>query len=183
MVVALAQGCVNTAVTGAQMTYNQHSLSNTLNDHYISMQADRALHWKSTHFKESNVAVYTFNRVSVITGQVPTRELQQEATRIVKEIPDVQEVYNLTTVSSTASSLVHISDAWITTKITAQMIAENGIDPNQFKVITENGTVYLMGIVFPDQANAATEIAKNTDGVQSVVRVFSYLKISKTLES
>jgi len=46
---------------------------------------------------------------------------------------------------------------------------------DQIKVVTENGTVYLMGIVKHDEAAAATEITSNTSGVQRVVKLFEYL--------
>jgi len=59
------------------------------------------------------------------------------------------------------------------------LIATNEIDPSQIKVITENGIVYLVGIVPPEQAEIAIDLARTTDGVQSVVKVFSYVHISK----
>ncbi|MDR3478550.1 MAG: BON domain-containing protein [Gammaproteobacteria bacterium] len=172
-------GCMNVAVTGAQATYNRYNLSNSLRDQYITMVADRKIHWYTPDFKDSNISVSTLNCVVVITGEVASPALRKELTDIVKKIPDVDKVYNLTTITNAPSTLTQISDGWITTKIKAQLIAENEIDPSQIKVITENGTVYLIGIVFPEQADIAADIARKTSGVQSVVKIFSYLKITK----
>jgi osmotically-inducible protein OsmY len=171
--------CMNIAVTGAQATYNRYHLSNSMRDQYITMVADRKIHWYSPDLKDSNVSVSTFNCIVVITGQVANQALRKELTDIVKKIPDVDKVYNLTTLTNAPSALTEVSDGWITTKIKAQLIAENEIDPSQIKVITENGTVYLIGIVFQDQAEIAADIASKTSGVQSVVKIFSYLKITK----
>jgi osmotically-inducible protein OsmY len=115
----------------------------------------------------------------LLTGQVSSEKLRIELGSIVKNVPGVKDVYNQTTVTSPTSPLMHVNDAWITAKIKTQLIAANEIDPSQIKVITEQGTVYLMGIVLPEQADIATEIAKTTSGVEKVVKVFSYIHISK----
>ena len=78
--------------------------------------------------------------------------------------------------SVTALSATQMAkDTWITTVIKSKMIASNDIDPNKIKVVTENGMVYLLGIVPRKQADIATWLARNTDGVKSVVRIFYYV--------
>ena len=44
-----------------------------------------------------------------------------------------------------------------------------------FKVVTERGTVYLMGRVTQREADRATQIARNISGVQRVVRIFEII--------
>ena len=46
---------------------------------------------------------------------------------------------------------------------------------NAFKVVTERGTVYLMGRVTDREADRASELARSIAGVQRVVRVFEIL--------
>jgi osmotically-inducible protein OsmY len=173
------QACVNAAWTGAQAAYGRHNLQNSFNDQYINLQVDHAIYWYSDKFKNANISVYTFNNIVLLTGQVSSEKLRIELGSIVKNVPGVKDVYNQTTVTSPTSPLMHVNDAWITAKIKTQLIAANEIDPSQIKVITEQGTVYLMGIVLPEQADIATEIAKTTSGVEKVVKVFSYIHISK----
>jgi osmotically-inducible protein OsmY len=48
------------------------------------------------------------------------------------------------------------------------------------KVVTENGVVFLMGIVTKDEGDAATEIARTTSGVARVVKVFEYIAQAPT---
>jgi osmotically-inducible protein OsmY len=183
VIFSLLQGCVTTVVTsGAQAAYGHRSLQNTMHDQYITMQVDRAIHWKTNAYQKSRISISTFNNVVLLMGQTPSEKLHDRLLKIAKSVPGVNEVYNLTTVNSPVSTLAQVSDCWITTKIKTRLIAANEIDPNQIKVITENGTVILIGTVFPDQASIATDIARETSGVQNVVRVFSYLHISKSVK-
>ncbi len=170
----------NVAVTGAQAVYNQHSLQKQWEDQYISMQAFRALDVDDTRFKNANISIATFNNEVLLAGQTPYAWQRAMAEDRVKQIPDVKRVYNLITVSSPSSPLTRMSDAWITAKIKAKLIASSDVDATQVKVVTENGTVYLMGILLPSEAQAAVDLARTTDGVERVVKVFSYLRISRT---
>lgn len=174
------QGCMNVALSGVQATYNRYNISNSVRDQYITIQADRKIHWYSHDFQDSNVIVSTFNCVVVLTGEVQSQALHDELTDLVKDIPNVAHVYNLTTVRDKVSIFTTIQDDWITAKIKTRLMSEVDVDPSQIKVITENGVVYLIGTVFPDQAQIATDIARQTSGVERVVRIFSYLKITKT---
>jgi osmotically-inducible protein OsmY len=176
----LLSGCLTTVVTtGAQAAYEHRSLQNTAHDHYQIVQVERAIHWKTDAYQNSRVSVSSFNNVILLTGQVPTRELREQLVPIAKSVPGVDEVHNLTVVSNRISTLNQLSDTWITAKVKARIIAANEIDPEKIKVITENGTVILIGALFPDQAEIAVDIARETSGVKSVVKVFTYLHASK----
>ncbi len=173
------QGCLNMATTGAQAVYNRHSIQKNVTDQYITMQAYQALYFKTDQFKNANVAISTYNNEVLLAGQVPFSWQKTEAERIVKQIADVNTVYNLISIESPSSTLTRVSDAWITTKIKTKLLASDDIDVTQIKVVTENGTVYLMGILRPEEADAAVDVARYTEGVQSVVKIFSYMNISK----
>ncbi len=49
------------------------------------------------------------------------------------------------------------------------------MSPLSVKVLTEAGVVYLMGLVTPQEGDAAVDIARNTSGVVRVVKVFEYI--------
>ena len=68
------------------------------------------------------------------------------------------------------------SDSFITTKIKSAMLTAKHVRADQVKVNTERGTVYLMGLVTPQAAQEAVAIARNTGGVQKVVKVFEYIR-------
>lgn len=179
-VISALSGCMNAAITGAQVAYSHDHLSKTFEDQYITTQANRKL-FRDTHdFDDCSIAVATFHQTVLLTGQVSTPQKKATLSQLIQEIPDVQKVYNLTTISGPTAALTHISDTWITTKIKSKLIAMNDVNPDDIKVVTENGTVYLMGIIQPQAADIAVEVARSTDGVQNVVKVFSYLRISNS---
>lgn len=172
-------GCVNVATTGAQAIYNHHSIENNFNDQYLTYQAYQGVTAYSVELKGSNVSVTAFNGDILVVGQVENAWQKAKVTQIVKQVTERDHVHNLLVISSPASSMTRMSDGWITTKIKAKLITSADVDATQVKVITENGTVYLMGALPPDQIQAATEIASETDGVISVVRLFSTVNIKK----
>ena len=173
-------GCVDAAVSGAQAIYNRHSIQKNLCDQYITLQVTRAIN-DTRLFQDCSISVSSFNRVVLLTGQVLHPWQRAELDKIVRKIPDIKKIYNLTIISTPSSNLTQVSDAWITAKIKSKLIAANEVDPSQIKVVTENGTVYLMGIIPPSQAKAAIYLARTTEGVQNVVKIFSYLKICKEM--
>lgn len=174
-------GCLNVATTGAQAVYNHHSLQKTINDQYITMQAYQNLKMKTHDFDSANVSISTYEGDVLLAGQAPMKWQKVKAGQIVKKIPGVVSVYNQIEIASPSSTLTRISDTWITTKIKSKLIASADVDVTQIKVVTENGVVYLMGAVKPDEAIAAIDIASTTIGVLGVVKMFSYVHISKTL--
>lgn len=176
----LLQACADVATTGAQVVYNRHSLQKSVNDQLTTMHAYQALYHKTNQFKNANITIATYNNEILLAGQAPQAWQRAEAERIIKStLPDVSRVYNLVTVASPSSTLTRMSDAWITTKVKARMLASNDIDATQIKVVTENGTVYLMGILKPDHAEKAVELTRTIDGVVGVVKIFSYMHITR----
>jgi osmotically-inducible protein OsmY len=183
VMVTFLQGCLNVATSGAEVVYNRHSIQKNINNQYLTMQAYQALYMKTDEFKNANIAISTYNNEILLAGQVPAAWQKTKAEQIVKKIPDVDSVYNLITVESPSSTLTRVSDAWITTKVKTKLLASNDIDATKVKVVTENGTVFLMGILLPEEADTAIDLARNTDGVQKVVKMFSYVSISKQYNS
>ena len=182
MIIAVVlQGCVNAAMTGAQTVYNHKSIQKNLKDEYITLQAYKALNIDDKRFKDANISIATYNGDVLLAGQAPEYWQRDSAEKIVKKIPDVTQVYNFVKVASPSSTLTRISDAWITTKVKSKFLASEDLDATQIKVVTEDGTVYLMGILTPDDASEAADIASETDGVLRVVKIISYMKISKHL--
>lgn len=175
----LLQGCVNAAITSANAVYNHNNLQKTASDYYITLRANEALSSDPQIKHQANISATSFNHVILLTGQAPTPELRADAADIVRTIPYVLRVFNAVTVMQPISAATKANDAWITTKIKTKIIAHNNIDPSKIKVITENGVVYLMGIVPRDQADIAVDLARHTDGVNQVVKIFYYVILPK----
>jgi osmotically-inducible protein OsmY len=166
--------------SGASAVYDRHNLQKGINDQLASMRTYGAIYVDHKNdYKNTHVSVATFNNVVLLTGQVNNRDQKTGIIQLAKNLSGAKEIYNFTTISKPTSAITRVSDSWITSKIKAHLIAINDVDPTQIKVVTENGTVYLMGIIPPRQAEIAVDVARTTAGVQKVVRIFSYLHVSK----
>ena len=122
----------------------------------------------------THISITCFNQVVLLTGETTTPTLRQDAESIATNVPDVKKVYNEITIKGPTSPLTRTSDSWITTKIKSQMLATQDLKSGTIKVVTENGTVYLMGVVNRNQASMSVDIARQVDGVQKVVKIFQY---------
>ena len=164
------------ALSGAQALYNHRNIEKKLDENITTAKAYRKI-YSTDRYKQSNISIATFDDKVLITGQIPNPLHKEEVNQIVRELAKERKVYDFTEAMSPCSYITRASDSWITTKIKSQFIASREIDPSLIKVITENGTVYMMGTVLSDQADIATEIARNTTGVQKVVKLFTYMEI------
>src|SRR3990167_2720138 len=116
------QGCLNAAMTGMQAFYNRHSIQQNLSDQYITMQAYQAFKVNHDHFKDTNISVATYNNEVLLSGQTPHIWQKIEAERIVKRIPEVEQIYDTITIAGPSSTLTKMSDIWITTKVKAKLL-------------------------------------------------------------
>lgn len=172
------QGCffVAGAAAGAAavvVVYDHRKLESILMDNQITHDAADKIN-ADPNFKGSHIDIACFNRVVLLTGQTPTPELREEAEAVVRNVTNVTRIYNQIIIRAPTSSIVRTSDTWITTKIKSQLLATKGMKSGTVKVVTENGTVYLMGMVSKDQAETAATIASQVDGVQRVMKIFQY---------
>lgn len=177
--VCLLTACTDVAVTSMQAFYGRRDLEKNFTDQYITLQTYKSLKRKTEEFKNANIVIATLHREVLLAGQVPEAWQKRKAYLIATAIPNVEKVYNLIDVASPSSTATRLSDSWITAKIKAKYIANNDLDASQIKVVTENGTVYLMGIVMPEEADIAIDLARTTSGVQRVVKIFSYMHVDK----
>ena len=124
---------------------------------------------------EAHVNVTSFNRIVLITGEARSAEVRSDIERIVREVENVRSVQNEMSVGQTTTLMLRGNDSVQTSKVKARMLDANKFRANHVKVVTENGIVYLMGLVKRQEAQDATDISRTTSGVQRVVRVFEYM--------
>lgn len=124
----------------------------------------------------ARLALKSFNRHILIVGQAQDDEIIDKISDIVAHTEGVRKVYNEVTVGQPLSYWDKAHDSWITTKITSAMILEPQVGAWRIHVLTENGVVYLIGIVTPEEEELAVNIAKSTSGVKKVVKIFETKK-------
>jgi len=128
-----------------------------------------------------HVNVTSYNRVALLTGEVPDDAARTEAEKIVRAVPNVREVTNDLQVAGISSYPARANDAYLTTKVRGRLFDTKRVSPVHLKVVTEAGAVYLMGVVSEAEAEEAVDIARNTGGVRKVVKVFEYCKATDEL--
>lgn len=126
-------------------------------------------------FKGSHLVIVAYNGVVLVAGQVATEALREKAGEAAQNLRRVRKVHNELSVGGPISLVARTNDSWLTTKVKTRLIASDNAYGRKIKVLTENGVVYLMGLLARDQANQAVEVATKVYGVQKIVKVFEYL--------
>lgn len=123
----------------------------------------------------AHIVVTSYNGVVLLTGQVLNEELRVRAAQTAAAVKNVRVVRNELVVAENSSFAARSSDTLLTTKIKSKLLTAKNIKDSRVKVITENGAVFLMGLVTHAEADIASTVAQETDGVQKVVRLFEYV--------
>jgi len=145
------------------------------------MFADQSIEWTAGSRidqalkGQGHVNVTSYNYTVLLTGEVPTAQARADAEKATSEVPKVKTVVNELQVAGTSSTGSRSNDAYITSKVKSNFLGNGKFKPTDIKVVTEAGVVYLLGLVTREEADAATEVARGTAGVQKVVRVFEYV--------
>lgn len=179
--VSLLSGCPAvigvTAVTAASSAVDRRTLGIQVEDRNIQIKAKSALNEKLGDGVHVNVTVY--NRQVLLTGQAPDEFTKSRAEGSVSNVTNVRSIVNDIQVAGVSSLTSRSNDALITGKVKAALIDAQDISATAFKVTTEAGTVYLMGLVTPNEADRAARIAAGVGGVQRVVKVLDLISESE----
>lgn len=167
-------GCVPViavgAGTGILMAEDRRTSGTFLMDEEIELRAGSRI--REAHGRNTHVNVTSYNRRALLTGEVPDDNTRDQVKGIVKAVPNVMEVQNELLIAPPSSFGARSNDAFITAKVKTRLFDDKRLNAHQVKVVTEAGTVFLMGILKKDEADAAAEIAAQTPGVSKVVKIF-----------
>jgi osmotically-inducible protein OsmY len=179
LLVANLAGCVPVvaggAAAGGLMVADRRTTGAYVEDEGIELKSEQRI--KEKLGDKIHVNVTSFNRNALITGEAIDEATKQAAESIVKEVENVRSVTNELSIAGASSMSSRSNDSYLTSKVKARMLSENRFPTNYVKVVTENSTVYLMGMVTRKEAEDAVEIARGTEGVQKVVKVFEYVVV------
>lgn len=169
-------GCMAVAVGGAaagvMVAEDRRTVGTITEDEGIELKAANRIGEK---VKDAHINVTSYNRMVLLTGEVPSEAGKADAERLARAVENVRNVFNELQVSGNTSLQARTNDAVLTSKVKARFVDAGKFSPVHVKVVTENGVVYLMGIVKRQEAADASEVARTTGGVRKVVRVFDYL--------
>lgn len=170
-------GCVPVVAVGAGagvlMAEDRRTSGTYLMDEEIELTAGSRI--RESFGKEVHANVTSYNRRVLITGEVPSDDARGRVRDLVQAVPNVKEVQNELLIGATSSFGARSNDVYLTAKVKTRLFEDKRFNGNHIKVVTEAGTVFLMGIVKRDEGNAAAEVAARTQGVSKVVKVFEYM--------
>ena len=170
---ACAPILVGGAVAGTIAATDRRTFGAQTEDKSIVVKAE--LKMPNIVDKSSHINVNSFNRRVLITGEVPDEETKAKVEREVRGIEGVMNVTNELEVAFSSSYTSRSNDALITSKVKLSLADAKDISANSFKVVTENGAVFLMGRVTQREGAQAADIARGVSGVTKVVKVFEYI--------
>jgi osmotically-inducible protein OsmY len=123
----------------------------------------------------SHIVVVSFNGHLLLAGEVPSDSIKTQAGQIAKRIRHVQQVYNELVVQGNISMLARSNDAWLTTKVKLRLMLNGSAPGWRTKVVTENGVVYLMGLLTHAEAEQDVAQVQKVYGVQKIVKIVEYI--------
>jgi len=178
----LLHGCAPAAVIGAaygaSVIHERRPASTVLDDEVIELKA-KHLYFQTPEVEQaSRIAVTSYNHRVLLTGQADSAEPKDEFARIVSRIPKVTQVYNEVRIGPRISLSQESEDALITSRAKIAIGGGKGVegfDATRVKIVTEDGVVYLMGLVTTTEAETTTDTVRRLPGVTRVVRMFEYI--------
>jgi osmotically-inducible protein OsmY len=175
---ATLSGCAALVVGGAAVgtaliVTDRRTSGAVLEDQAIELKAMNRV--RDALGERGHVNSTSYNRTLLLTGEVPGEAERTAAERAVTGIDNLKGVVNELAVMGNSSLTARSNDSILTGKVKASFVDAKDLQANAVKVVTERGTVYLMGRVTEREATRATELARGVSGVQKVVRVFEVL--------
>ncbi len=177
----LLQGCAALVVGGAATTavvaHDRRTTGIMVEDQAIELKTYDRLAQDESIKQNSKINVTSYNKIVLLTGQAGNDAIRRQAEQLASQVEQVRRVVNEIEIGSTASFGEHSRDVALTTEVKLKLTNVDlpDFDPLRVKVVTERGSVYLMGLLTKDEAHAVTEVVRYISGVRRVVKVFEYI--------
>ena len=175
---ACAPVLVGGAATGGAMAVDRRTPGAFIDDERIEWTIRNAIRQDQELGSQSNVSVVSYDGVVLLAGETPTEALRSRAAGHARNVEKVRRVHNELVIAAPSSLMSRSSDTAITARVKTRILGIRdleGFDGTKVKVVTENGTVFLMGKLHRKEADVVTDTARQVGGVQRIVRLFEYL--------
>jgi osmotically-inducible protein OsmY len=179
----LLSGCpaavVGTGATVASVAHDRRSAGAFVEDQEISTRVFSFIQ-KDPELKQySSISTTSINRRALLTGAAASKEIANQIADFVKHQDGVREVINEIEIHPEYSAGIKgtLHDSYITSQAKLKLfnVKQPGFDPSRIKVVTYNGSIYLMGLVTETEGSAAAEAVRFVANVNRVVKHFEYI--------
>lgn len=176
----LLQGCIAVVAGGAAVVTktatDPRTVGTQVDDVTLEARVSSAIAKDLQIKQEARIITTAYLGSVLLTGQTPKPELSERAKNIAVGVDGAEIVHNAVRQGSPVEIGTASSDSWITTKIRSQLLTSDKVKSSNVKVVTENGEVFLMGLVTERQGKEVANVASNVSGVKRVITVFRYVK-------
>ena len=171
-------GCIGVvlggAAGGASVVNDPRTTGSLVEDESIELKAGNLLRGDKDLAQQTHINVTSYNQVVLVTGEAPTEDMRARVIELVKGIEKVRTTHNEVTIAAPSPISSRTTDSWLTTSVKAKIVGAKELNAIRIKVVTEAGTVYLLGLVKQEEGSLAAQLASQTAGVQRVVKLFEY---------
>ncbi|HAT43060.1 MAG TPA: osmotically-inducible protein OsmY [Rheinheimera sp.] len=164
--------CALTGLLQACAVSDRRSVGNQIDDNTLDVRVENALEKNKQLEEQANINVFVYNGVVLMTGQAPTQELIDAATQAAQTVEGIKDLQNQVRLGNPVSFTTRTRDSYITSNIKTQLLADKEVSSQNIRVVTENGEVFMLGIVKEAEGTRAIEIARHVNGVAQVVKLF-----------
>ena len=181
LAIFLLNGCAGLLVRGAaalvRMAHDRRTTGTIVDDQNIVLNLYSALNQQLPPGNRINIDSY--NRTVLLTGEVVSEQVRRRAESIALGIePPVRRVHNELVIGPPRSLSDRSGDTVLGTQVKAALFQVKipDFDPSRVKVVAENGVVYLLGLLRPNEADAVANAASRVGGVRQVVTLFEVIE-------
>jgi osmotically-inducible protein OsmY len=178
----LLSGCVPVVLIGgaaatASVVHDRRTTGTIVEDSSIELRIKNELGKDEKISDQAHINVTSYNGIVLLSGEAPSQSLRTRTGEIARRDKQVRRVHNEIQIAAPSSLMTRSSDSWITTKVKSSLVGLGikGFDPSRVKVVSENGTVFLLGMVYHKEADAIVAQTQQVSGVQRIVKLFEYL--------
>lgn len=179
LIVILLQGCAAAVVagagTGAVIAHDRRTFGTVIDDQNIELKMRRYIMQREVLRDNTHVNITSVNGVVLLSGEVQSEQQRNELLTATRAVAGVRRTVNQMTIAPTSSLASRSQDTWLTGKVKARLAGDSRVDSTRIKVVTEAGSVYLMGLVTRQEGADAADAAKIVSGAKRIVKLFEYI--------
>jgi len=172
---ACAPAVVAGAATGVVVASDRRTAGAFLDDQTIELKAKSAIAEDKALNVDTHINYTSMNGILLLTGEAKTAADRDQVLAKVRTVQGIRRIVNEIRIAPNSSFGSRSHDSWITTKVKGRMVSAENLEASRVKVVTENQVVYLLGLVKKQEADVATDVARNIKGVERVVKLFEYI--------
>ncbi|MCO6538172.1 MAG: divisome-associated lipoprotein YraP [Gilliamella sp.] len=172
------QGCVAAFIgigagATAKVATDPRTAGTQVDDTTLSSRMSMKIKNNGPFFIGSRIVTSAYGGNILLTGQANNEQVEK-AESLAYQVEGVKKVYNQIRIGEPVGAGTITNDTWITTQVKSQLVLDAKTKARKIKVVTENGEVFLIGIVTSEEGKVAAEIASKVRGVKKVITLYTY---------